>query len=178
MLFENAPVLLPKSSFYPIIFNENEDCSFTLIASLVVSRKGQKTLSIGSIWNDKMNIGIEPLDDHHKTIVRLMLEVKAELDGKKHSADIQGILASLISYSKYHFLSEERIMLEKNFPHLEQQRTDHKWFVERLDEITAAYPSDDAVFNQELFEHLKDWFVKHILTRDVFLKSFMDKNMA
>ena len=103
-----------------------------------------------------------------------MLEVKAEVEGEKHADDIKGILTALISYSKYHFLSEERIMLEKKFPYLEQQRTDHKWFVERLDEITAAYPSDDSVFNQDLFEHLKDWFINHILTRDVLLKDFIE----
>lgn len=131
-------------------------------------------MTIGSVWTEKMNIGIEPLDDHHKTIVRLMLEVKAEVEGEKHADDIKGILTALISYSKYHFLSEERIMLEKKFPYLEQQRTDHKWFVERLDEITAAYPSDDSVFNQDLFEHLKDWFINHILTRDVLLKDFIE----
>lgn len=73
-------------------------------------------MTIGSVWTEKMNIGIEPLDDHHKTIVRLMLEVKAEVEGEKHADDIKGILTALISYSKYHFLSEERIMLEKKFP--------------------------------------------------------------
>lgn len=121
-----------------------------------------------------MSIGIEPIDDHHKTIVRLMLEVKAEANGTKHSDSIQGILAALISYSKYHFLSEERIMLQKNFPNLEQQRADHKWFVERLDEIKATYASDTAVFNQNLFDHLKLWFINHILTRDILLKEFME----
>jgi hemerythrin len=130
-------------------------------------------LSIGSIWTDKMNIGVEPLDDHHKTIVRLMLEVKAEVDGTKHSGSVREILEALTSYSKYHFLAEERIMFEKTFPHLDQQRIDHKWFIERLEEIAAAYTSDDAVFKHDLFEYLKDWFINHILTRDILLRDYM-----
>jgi hemerythrin len=135
-------------------------------------------LSISSIWNDKMNIGIEPLDDHHKTIVRLMLEVKAAVDSKKHSDDIRGVLTALISYSKYHFLSEERIMFEKAFPQLEQQRAEHRWFVERLVEITAEYASADAVFKHDLFEHLKGWFANHILVQDMMLRSFMNQEKA
>ena len=76
-------------------------------------------LSIGDIWTDRMNIGIEPLDDHHKTILRLMLEVRAEAEGMKRAEDIRGILSALTSYSKYHFLAEERIMFERGFPELE-----------------------------------------------------------
>lgn len=102
-------------------------------------------LSIETIWNEKMSIGIEPIDDHHKTMVRLMLETKAEADGTRHSEDIRSILSALIGYSKYHFLSEERIMFEKRFPHLEEQRADHKWFI------------------------------NHILTKDVLLKEFIEQ---
>ena len=131
-------------------------------------------LSIGSLWNEKMAIGIEPLDDHHQTILRLMLEVQAEIDGTKHSEDIRGILSALVSYSKYHFLAEERIMFEKGFPELERQRGEHRWYVERIAEITAAYNAgDDAAFKRDLLEHLKSWFVNHILTRDVLLKAFV-----
>jgi hemerythrin len=135
-------------------------------------------LSIASIWNEKMNVGIEPLDDHHKTILRLMLEVKAEVDCKKHSDDIRGVLTALISYSKYHFLSEERIMFERAFPHLEQQRAEHRWFVERLVEIAAGYASDDALFQHDLFEHLKGWFANHILAQDMLLRGFIDQGKA
>jgi hemerythrin len=132
-------------------------------------------LSIGSLWTEKMAIGIEPLDDHHKTILRLMLEVKAEIDGTNHSEDIHGILTALVSYSKYHFLAEERIMLERGFPELEKQRAEHRWYVDRMEEITNALrPGDNAVFNQDLFEHLKGWFVNHILTKDMLLKEFID----
>jgi hemerythrin len=122
-----------------------------------------------------MTIGIEPLDDHHKTILRLMLEVKAEIEGTNHSQDIHGILSALVSYSKYHFRAEESIMLEKGFPELEKQRADHRWYVDRIEEITNAYrPGNSEVFKHDLLEHLKSWFVNHILTKDMLLKEFVN----
>jgi hemerythrin len=138
---------------------------------------GLDMLSIGSIWNEKMSIGIEQLDDHHKTILRLMLEVKAEVDGTKHSEDIHAILSALVSYAKYHFLAEERIMFEKGFPELEQQRTDHRWYVNRITEISASFNAkDETVFKQDFLEHLKNWFANHILTRDVLLRDYIQQN--
>jgi hemerythrin len=101
-----------------------------------------------------------------------MLEAKAEVDGVKHPSDVRAILEALTSYSKYHFLSEERIMFERNFPHLDQQRVDHKWFVDRLNEIVAAYRSDDSVFNHDLFEYLRGWFFDHILAKDILLRDY------
>jgi hemerythrin-like metal-binding protein len=136
----------------------------------------QEMLSIETVWSEKMSIGIELLDDHHKTMVRLMLETKAEAEGARHSEDIRSILSALVGYSKYHFLSEERIMFENHFPRLEEQRADHKWFVERLDEIIAAYTLHDGVFKQELFEYLKGWFVDHILTKDMLLKGKLNND--
>jgi hemerythrin len=130
-------------------------------------------LSIGSIWSEKMSTGFEQLDDHHKTILRLMLEVKAEVDGTRHSEDIHAILSALVSYAKYHFLAEERIMLERGFPELEQQRDEHRWYIKRITEISASYNAkDDTVFKQDLLEHLKTWFANHILARDVLLKDY------
>jgi hemerythrin len=139
---------------------------------------GPVMLSIGSLWNERMAIGIEPLDDHHKTILRLMLEVQAEIGGAKHAEDIRAVLAALVSYSKYHFLAEERIMLEKGFPELELQRGEHRWYVQRIEEISSAYNvGDGAVFNHDLLEHLKAWFADHILTKDIRLREFVhDKN--
>jgi hemerythrin-like metal-binding protein len=135
-------------------------------------------ITLADFWTEKMNIGIEPLDDHHRTMVRLLLEVKAEADGKRHADDVKGILAALTSYSKYHFLSEERIMLEKGFPQLEQQRAEHRWFVERLDEITAEFVANDLSFKNDLLIHLKNWFVNHILTRDILLKQHISSMEA
>jgi hypothetical protein len=87
-----------------------------------------------------------------------MLEVKAEVDSKKHSDDIRGVLTAL--------------------PQLEHQRAEHRWFVERLVEITAGDASADAAFKHDLFEHLKGWFANHILVQDMMLRSFTDQEKA
>jgi hemerythrin len=132
-------------------------------------------LSIQTIWNEKMNTGVEWIDDHHKTLVRLMLEVKAAVDGRREAEDIRSIIAALVSYSKYRFLAEERLMFENGFPFLEQQRAEHRWFAERINEISASYNSDDAGIKQDLLEHLKDWFVNHIVSRDALLREHIER---
>jgi len=131
-------------------------------------------LSIATIWNEKMNTGIEWIDDHHKTLVRLMLEIKVAVDGKKEVEDTRSIIAALVSYSKYYFLAEERLMFEKGFPHLDEQRAEHRWFSERVHEISTSYQPDDAGIKLELLEHLKAWFINHIITRDTLLREHIE----
>jgi len=135
-------------------------------------------LSIDTIWNAKMNTGIEWIDDHHKTLVRLMFEVKAAVDVKRGAEDIRAIIGALVSYSKYHFLAEERLMFESGFPLLEEQRAEHRWFSERINEISVSYTPEDTALKLGLLEHLKSWFVIHIVSRDALLREHIEGQLT
>jgi hemerythrin-like metal-binding protein len=135
-------------------------------------------LSIDTLWNAKMNTGIGWIDEHHKTLVRLMLEVKAAVDGKSEMEDTRSIIAALVSYSKYHFLAEERLMFENGFPHLDEQRAEHRWFSERVHEISISYNPDNPGAKEDLLGHLKDWFINHIITRDALLRQHIEQQQV
>jgi hemerythrin len=124
-------------------------------------------ISIEQLWSPKMSVGVEHIDEHHKTLLRLLLEAKAAVDGRLDRDMVRGILSALTGYSKYHFLAEERFMLEEGFPLIERQREAHRIFGEKLDAIADEYSRDPLMAGKDLIGFLKEWFTEHILQEDM-----------
>jgi hemerythrin len=130
-------------------------------------------IDAGELWNEGLSVGIEQIDDHHRTLIRLMLECREAVDSDFGREWLKETLAALVSYSKYHFLAEERIMYEAGYPLLSAQREAHGEFSDRLAEVVSRNFSDRQALNRELFTFLKDWFVNHIMKQDALIGAFL-----
>jgi hemerythrin-like metal-binding protein len=128
----------------------------------------------GDLWTESMSVGVEQIDDHHKTLLRLLFETKEAVEKGADRERIKEILSSLISYSKYHFLAEERLMLECKYPRTDDEKADHLWFVEKLDESFLSFSQDTGRISKDLFSFLKDWFIGHILGLDVGIGKYVE----
>ena len=125
------------------------------------------------LWNDGLSVGIEQIDDHHKTLIRLMLECREAIDSDFGREWLKEILAALVSYSKYHFLAEERLMFEAGYPLLGAQREAHREFSDRLADVVSSNFSDRKALTRELFTFLREWFMNHIMKQDALVGAFM-----
>ncbi len=130
-------------------------------------------ISDGELWNERMSVGVGQIDEHHKVLIRLMIECREALDTPLGHEMLKETLAALVSYSKYHFLAEERLMLEVGFPFLEAQRRAHREVSDKLSEVVSKYYSEPAAFKRELFGFLKDWFVNHIVAHDTVIGAYV-----
>lgn len=130
-------------------------------------------IEAGELWNDGLSVGVEQIDDHHKTLIRLMLECREAIDSDFGREWLKEILAALVSYSKYHFLAEERLMYESGYPLLGAQREAHREFSDRLAEVVSNNFSDRKALNRELLGFLKDWFVNHVMKQDALVGAFL-----
>jgi hemerythrin len=57
-------------------------------------------------------------------------------------------------------------MLELKYPLIEEQREQHRWFVDRLDQSSLSFGSDTKESLDELYGFLREWYVEHILKKD------------
>jgi hemerythrin len=127
--------------------------------------------SVDDLWTENMRIGIDLIDGHHKTLLGLACETRNTLDAGADRERIKEILAALLSYSKYHFLAEERVMFEYNHPRLKEQRAQHAFFVAKLDDCFMGLSNETTEFTRGLLAFLKDWYVHHILEEDKLIGS-------
>ncbi len=125
------------------------------------------------IWTDKMYTGIDHIDEHHKKLVRLLLAVHAEQQAGGSHERLREILAELVSYTKYHFAAEERLMLEIKYPGLPEQRQAHQDFCSELNDRFLSLSIKDERLPAELFEFLRGWYADHILKHDLDIGVFI-----
>lgn len=125
------------------------------------------------LWSQKLSVGVDQIDDHHRALIRLLVECRDAAGSARGRDEVRDILAALVSYSKYHFLAEERLMVEIGYPLLQAQRDAHREFSGRLEDIVSAFSSDPGSFRRELFVFLKEWFIGHIVGQDALIGSFL-----
>ncbi|MBU0954287.1 MAG: hemerythrin family protein [Spirochaetes bacterium] len=125
------------------------------------------------IWTDKMYTGIDHIDDHHKKLVHLLIDIYNVVEANGSPVRIREILAELVSYTKYHFAAEERLMMEIKYPRLQEQRLAHEWFTDKLNEHFLAVSTKNEELPLQLLKFLRDWYANHILKFDLDIGLFM-----
>lgn len=118
------------------------------------------------VWTDKMLTGIQHIDDHHRHLVKLLIDAYNAVESGGSAELSRDLVSRLVSYSKYHFAAEERLMLETKYPRLQEQREAHRWFIEQLDGHFLTLSSTSPTLGSEVFAFLRGWYSDHVLKHD------------
>ncbi len=127
------------------------------------------------VWSDNFSVGVNIFDEQHKSLIVMLNKMIKDPTATTRSETISDILTDMTLYAQQHFKSEENLMIEHGYPHLEQHRNQHKAFSKKVVELcTATIVGIDAV-PQALLEYLKHWLTQHILCEDMEYKQFFDE---
>ena len=125
-------------------------------------------------WNDeKMATGFPEIDAQHKEWIRRINEFDDAVVNRKGQEAIQNTLDFLTRYFETHFVDEEAIMAQLNFPLREPNRAAHDEFRGKLAEIRTWAKNDSATSVEviALKDALEKWLVNHICTIYVRLRN-------
>jgi hemerythrin len=119
------------------------------------------------VWNDqKYSVGISMLDEQHKQLLSIANDLYELLSKKKYRAEALNILNRLYTYTEYHFICEEGLLLEHNYPGLDEHIEHHTAFTKQVREnIALANASIDYPI-EKLMTFLKDWILNHLQKED------------
>lgn len=132
-------------------------------------------------WTPKMSVGLNRLDDDHKSLIAIINRLAESLEDEKASRVVQQSLTALLRYTEYHFGREEAVLRAVGYDHLTHHRDEHGRFVEELKELRADFTElDDVDQKRRLLDFLKDWLTHHILIEDMAYKDRVtgDKDAA
>jgi len=128
-------------------------------------------------WKDSWNIGIDIIDDQHKTLMNLLNRIiDKDVDSKE-------LLIELVNYSGKHFSDEESLMFKKNYPEddFNYHREEHKNFTDLLLDISFEFLKSRFINHDELLSKFKffcfTWFEVHVVNTDKKLGDFL-KNIG
>ena len=117
-------------------------------------------------WNESLTINIQSIDFQHKHWVRLINELHEAMLRGKGSKVIDQTLDNALGYTRLHFATEERLLLENGYPTYEQHKRLHDDFVGKVMCLKDRLNQGQAVLAMELITEMRDWLAQHIQNVD------------
>ena len=120
-------------------------------------------------WDKKFELGHEKIDFEHQIFLDL-IRTASQLGHDKERAD--RILQEIQKYAEFHFISEENVMLDVNYPEYTQHKDEHKQLLAQLNDMIFQHHRS-LLSIEELVDFLFQWFALHTTQVDAKLTLFI-----
>ena len=130
-------------------------------------------------WSPHFATGVDLIDTQHQELVRILNEIcSCVLSTKDYDETIDRLFYELISYTKFHFDSEEAFFNQHNLPPnvIADHKAKHDGLVAEAHVLKDHYDHDPGKDNnlEELLTTLVLWLTRHILNEDMRMVLIID----
>lgn len=137
-------------------------------------------------WSDKFKTNITEIDTQHKRLFFLVGELEALYTDNKgqltsKTKEIKSSISALEQYTLSHFLIEERVMEDNDYPDLEKHKLIHNKFTDKILQVKAEMMAGDLLSNESklddyihgILKFLGTWLTHHIMVEDMDYKPYI-----
>ncbi len=119
-------------------------------------------------WSDGFSIGLQKVDEQHATLVGILNQLARHHTGNVADEDLLRVFDELVSYTVYHFATEEALMDEFRVAerHSLAHRRAHQEFVEQALAARRDAEKSPREVTGNLLAFLTNWLIQHILGMD------------
>jgi len=126
-------------------------------------------------WTKDLEMGVAVLDEQHKELIALMLEIIELIRSEGKKKKILELLRRFKNDSIKHFTTEEKLMDDSYYADKKGHKKLHGHFMkelqETIDKIDRGIEGTECA--EELKENVGEWFIHHIRKNDVKLASYI-----
>lgn len=116
-------------------------------------------------WDNSFSVGNERIDHQHHYFLNLIEYLNENIDSAASKERIRNYLEEVILYARFHFCSEENMMIQFGYPDYEHHKELHaELFREITDRITHF--SINKADISDIVQFLADWFINHTISED------------
>lgn len=121
------------------------------------------------LWNsDDYGVQIPSIDNEHKILIALVNEIEDAMifHVLNQTQFMLPKIDKLSNSIKNHIASEERFLLDNNYPEYEKHRLEHTVLIERLNKFESRFKESNTDFNENMLLYLKDLLLRHFILHD------------
>jgi len=127
-------------------------------------------------WSRDLELGIKVFDDQHKKLIEMINQLYDAIRDNKVKSTIDKILNDLVSYTVYHFNTEEEAFRKYGYPDSAKHAEIHEALKRTVGEVKAKLDSGKEVIGFNIISFLENWVKNHILVEDKKYAPFFKKN--
>ena len=127
-------------------------------------------------WSDNLSVGIEQIDEQHKTLIDLINRLYFEIVSNDADVDVvEDVLNELVHYTNVHFGFEERLLFDFGYRDIGTHGKYHDQLRHQLAKLQCKVFESKVSVNTELLAFVKKWLQHHIAIEDK--RAFIDIRM-
>lgn len=123
-------------------------------------------------WDQKYELGNEKIDAEHRIFLGLIVYFRDSAEQGAPKDKLIRIYREICKYAEFHFLSEENLMADCNYPGLEQHAKLHNSLLALANNKLYQLNTDSASAD-EIFQFLFEWFALHTSQEDKKLVAYL-----
>jgi hemerythrin len=117
-------------------------------------------------WNETLEVNIKKIDDQHKRLIELINILHDSMKAGKGNELIGPILSDLLSYTAFHFATEEKLFQEYAYPEFLRHKKEHDDLANKVKAFGNDFRSGKISVTIDVMHFLRDWLRSHILGSD------------
>jgi hemerythrin-like metal-binding protein len=129
-------------------------------------RKKEPTMNTLLEWQDEYSVGVKELDDQHQNLLNIINSLLIEKSDEYDVNKLSEAISSMIHHAYVHFATEERYLVQANYPDFKQHVLEHVGFIMKTLELSLKVKEDSIHNRLELLSYLKEWYSSHVLGID------------
>jgi len=116
-------------------------------------------------WDQAYETGQPLMDAEHRLLVLLFRRLDVGIKTHESDATLKHMILEVRKYVDFHFVSEENLMRETDYPGIEAHMAFHTELLLELN-ARAARLTTHREYPDDLLEFLSRWLVEHIANQD------------
>jgi hemerythrin len=125
-------------------------------------------------WSDKFAVNILEIDAQHKRLIELINMLYDAMKQGKGKDVLGKVLADLVTYTVYHFSTEEKLFQKFGYPEYEVHKKEHDNLTLKAKDLKEKFNQGKTMITIEVMNFLKDWLNNHILNSDTQYGPFLN----
>jgi hemerythrin len=128
-------------------------------------------------WDNSLNTGHPVVDSQHQELFRrICILIDACREGEPRES-VETTLIFIANYVIEHFATEEKLLLEYNFPDAEEHMAEHREFMNQVDRLRKLFELHGADYSLAIdtISTIFGWIGQHIHGRDKSLCRFIQE---
>lgn len=113
-------------------------------------------------WSPDYSVNIKAIDDQHRELVNILNRLFIAVSLREGNKVIADVLDALVSYTRTHFVLEERLMRQARYKDLELHIYEHKKLLAQLDLLCRKHLNEERAIYFDTLRFLKSWLKGHI----------------
>ncbi|MFH2036944.1 MAG: bacteriohemerythrin [Candidatus Zixiibacteriota bacterium] len=117
-------------------------------------------------WDNSYSVKIPQMDEEHQKLIDILNDLYTRIRSGIDDHLFQITIDDLIDYTRFHFINEEELMREGEYPELEKHLKMHEGFTKQVIQFQNDFYVNKITPSAKAMEFLWNWLLNHILTED------------